>query len=243
MRKGGVMFETVGEFVKHFRESMEDQAGDILETSIIRYLNMANSRLAREPKIDQLYKYHDTFELSRTHDDGSPSAVWTISGLTEGEGCPAIGQIIDIESMLILKTKDCKVQPVKMCYVPFSEFRKMYPFPEANKPGDPTSFTFEQIQGKTKLIFNRPICKPYAIDIVYTAFHPRITSTDDILRVPVDYEDLLIEYVKNLYFEGSSDFATSAAVKEQIDYLTAQIREHLSRNKTILPLRVVGRSY
>lgn len=238
------MFITVGEFIKDVRENLEDQTGDILTTSIMAYLRSSLSRLAREPGLEDLFMYHDTLELGRMKEDGSPAAVWTINGVKEdnGEGRP-IGQIINVKSLLILKTTDCNVRQVTPCYLPYKYFRQEHPFPECLPPGDPCFFTIEQFQGTTKIMFDQPINRPYAIDMVYAAFHPRIKSEKDILRIPVDYEDLLIELVKTLYYEGTSDFASSRAVEDKIDYLVAQIREQLHRNPDALPLRTVNRSY
>ena len=221
------MFITVGEFIKDVRENLEDQTGDILTTSIMAYLRSSLSRLAREPGLEDLFMYHDTLELGRMKEDGSPAAVWTINGVKEdnGEGRP-IGQIINVKSLLILKTTDCNVRQVTPCYLPYKYFRQEHPFPECLPPGDPCFFTIEQFQGTTKIMFDRPI-----------------KSERDILRIPVDYEDLLIELVKTLYYEGTSDFASSRAVEDKIDYLVAQIREQLHRNPDALPLRTVNRSY
>ena len=238
------MFITVGEFIKDVRENLEDQTGDILTTSIMAYLRSSLSRLAREPGLEDLFMYHDTLELGRMKEDGSPAAVWTINGVKEdnGEGRP-IGQIINVKSLLILKTENCHVRPVEPCYLPYKYFRKEHPFPECLPPGDPCFFTVYQFQGKTKLMFDRPINRPYAIDMMYSAFHPRVSKGSDVIRIPSNYEDLLIELVKVYYFEGSSDMATSYALEDRVDYLVAQIREQLAAQSEALPMRTVNRSY
>lgn len=238
------MYIDVAQFVKDFRDNLEDQTGDILTTTILAYLRTALSRLAREPGLDELFLYNDTFELGSLKEDGSPAASWTLNGIKEdnGQGRP-IGQIINVKSLLILKTEDCKVRPVEPCYLPYRYFRRDHPFPECESPGDPCAFTIQQMQGKTKIIFDKPINRPYAIDMLYSAFHPRITSTKDVIRIPQDYEDLLIEYVKSLYYEGTSDFASSRAILEEQDYYIAQIREQLHRQPEALGNRVMQRSY
>nr|DAX59230.1 MAG TPA: hypothetical protein [Caudoviricetes sp.] len=238
------MFIDVATFIRDFREQLEDQTGDIMNSTIIANLRSSLSRLAREQGLDALFTYQDTFELGSMKEDGSPASAWTINGLKEDNGTGrAIGQIIDVKSLLILKNEDCSVKPVSPCYLPYTYFRRANPFPEGKQPGDPCYFTIQQIQGKTRIIFDKPINKPFAIDMFYSAFHPRITSTKDVIRIPVDYEDLLIEYVKTLYYEGTSDFASAHAVEDKIDYLVAQIREQLARNNSTLPLRQVQRSY
>lgn len=235
---------TAGEFIKDLRETLEDQTGDIPTTSILADLRLALMRMAREDRLEDLFLYHDTLELGRLKEDGSPAASWTISGLRADDGtAEKIGEIITVKSLLILKTEDCKVRPAEPCYLPYKYFRKEHPFPECETPGDPCFFTIYQFQGTMKIIFDRPINRPYAIDMLYAAFHPRITKTTDTIRIPVDYEDLLIELVKTLYYEGTSDMSTSRAVEDKIDYLVSQIGEMLHKNPEALPLRTLGNSY
>lgn len=238
------MFIDVDTFTNDLRKSLEDQTGDIPQASIITNLNLVLMRIAREKGLEKLFLYQDTLELGRIKEDGSPAAAWTINGVKEdeGEGRP-IGQIIDIKSLLILKTENCHVRPVEPCYLPYKYFRKEHPFPECLPPGDPCFFTVYQFQGKTKLMFDRPINRPYAIDMMYSAFHPRVSKGSDVIRIPSNYEDLLIELVKVYYFEGSSDMATSYALEDRVDYLVAQIREQLAAQSEALPMRQVNRSY
>lgn len=237
------MYIDVSTFLVDFRQNLEDVTGDINTSTIIAYLRTALSRLAREKGMDELFLYQNTLELGRLKEDGSPAATWTINGIKEDDGERPLGQIMNIKSLLILKTADCKVRPVEPCYLPYKYFRKEHPFPEGECPGDPCFFTIYQFQGATKLIFDRPINKPYAIDMLYSAFHPRITSTKDVIRIPQDYEDLLIEYVKSLYYEGTSDFASSRAILEEQDYYISQIREKLHEQPDALGLRQIARSY
>lgn len=237
------MYIDTAQFIMDFRQNLEDVTGDINTSTIIAYLRTALSRLAREPGLDDLFLYQSTLELGRLKEDGSPAATWTINGIKEEDGERPLGQIINVKSLLILKTENCKVRPAEPCYLPYKYFRKEHPFPESECPGDPCFFTIYQFQGTTKIIFDRPINRPYAIDMLYSAFHPRITSTKDVIRIPQDYEDLLIEYVKSLYYEGTSDFASSRAILEEQDYYIAQIREQLHRNPEALGLRQIQRSY
>lgn len=234
---------TVSEFVDEFRKAVGDATCEIPVKSVISWLNTALRRLAREKGLDYLFKYQDTFELANTNKDGSKSASWFLRGFKTDDSAdsPRIGTIIDIESLLILEADDCHINHKELCYLPFAYFRKNYPFPEE---GDClTSFTLNEFGGDTKLIFNAPAEGHIAVDMVYTAFHPRITSSDELVRVPYAYADILLEGVKILMNEESADMATARALYEDWDYLVAQARERIHQQKSGLGLRQVRGSF
>lgn len=233
----------VSEFVDEFRKAVGDSTCEIPIKSIISWLNTALRRLAREKGLDVLFRYQDTFELANMNKDGSKTTSWFLRGFKTDDSAdsPRIGTIIDIESMLILEADDCRIHHKRMCYLPFDWFRREYPFPE---DGDcPTAFTINEFGGDTKLIFNAPIEGHVAVDMVYTAFHPRITSADELIRIPYAYADILIEYVKILMNMESADMATARSLYEDIDFLVAQARERLHQQKAGFGLRQLRGSF
>lgn len=232
---------TVSEFIDEFRKGVGDSTCEIPAKSIIGWLNTALRRLARSQGLDVLFRYQDTFELAKTNKDGSKSTSWFLRGMeAEGENS-RLGTIIDIESLLILEADDCNILHKELCYLPFMYFRREYPFPENGECL--SAFTLNEFGGDTKLIFNAPIEGHTAIDMVYTAFHPRITSTEQLVRVPYAYADILIECVKILMHEESADMATARALYEDWDYLVAEARERLHKQKTTLGPRMVRSSF
>lgn len=234
---------TVNEFIDDFRRAVGDTTCEIAAKSIISWTNTALRRLAREKGLDVLFRYQDTFSLANTNKDGSKSTSWFLRGFKtdESEESPRIGTIIDIESLLILEASDCHIKHKELCYIPFDWFRREYPFPEERDCL--TSFTLNEFAGDTKLIFNAPIEGEIAVDMVYTAFHPRLTNGSDLIRVPYAYVDILLECVKILMNEESADMATARALYEDWDYLTSQARERLHQQKAGLPLRTVRGSF
>lgn len=234
---------TVAEFVDEFRKAVGDSTCEIPVKNIISWTNTALRRLAREKGLDVLFRYQDTFELANMNKDGSKSTSWFLRGFKTDDSAdsPRIGTIIDVESLLVLEADDCRIHHKELCYLPFQWFRREYPFPEDNDCL--TAFTLTEFAGDTKLIFNAPTEGHIAIDLVYTAFHPRITSTEELVRIPYAYADILLEYVKILMNIESADMATARSLYEDIDYLVAQARERLHQQKAGLPLRTVRGSF
>lgn len=234
---------TVSEFIDEFRRAVGDTTCEIPAKSIIGWLNTVLRRLAREKGLDVLFRYQDSFELANTNKDGSRSTSWFLRGFKTDDSAdsPRIGTIIDVESLLILEADDCNIRHKEICYLPFYYFRREYPFPEN---GDClTAFTLNEFGGDTKLIFNAPAEGHIAVDMVYTAFHPRITSTDELVRVPYAYSDIVLEGVKIQMYEESADMATARSLYEDWDYLVAQARERLHQQKAGLPMRQMRGSF
>lgn len=106
-----------------------------------------------------------------------------------------------------------------------------------------TAFTLTEFGGDTKLTFNAPAEGHIAVDLCYTAFHPRITSESELIRIPYAYADILLECVKILMNEESADMATARSLYEDWDYLVAQARERLHQQKGAFGLRQVRSSF
>lgn len=224
----------VSDFIEEFRLSIGDSTCSISERSIIAWINTALRRLARSKGLDRLFRYQDTIELSPINADGSKAASWYLD--------TDMGTIINAESLNILSTDDCAPSMACLCYKPFNRFRQDHPFPEANDC-PPEFYTLVQFGGKTKIIFDAPISGHYVVDIVYTAFHPRISSPDNEIRLSYGYADILIEGVKILQQEESADYATARALYEDWDFLVAEARELLSRQSDSFGPRYLRSSF
>ena len=234
-------YETVDEFIQEFRRRTGDSTCQIPATSIISWINTALRRLARSRGLDKLFTYHDTFELARLNADGTPAASWKLKGLeTDGVN---LGMIIDIKSMLLVDPSDCCLEPCRPCYMPLDWFRKEHPFPEKECAGCPCSFTINQLGGVTQFIFDRPIAKPMTLDIIYSAFPPRVSKSTDLIRVPYAYSDILMEAVMILFNQEAQDYSFARANYEDWDFMVSEAREMLARQPSGFPPRVVRGSF
>lgn len=235
------MYDTVGNFIDDFRERIGDTTCDIPVQNIISWINTALRRLARSKGLDKLFIFHDTFQLARLGADGMPAASWKLQGLEDTNA--KLGTIIDIKSITFLDNSNCCMAGYHPCYMDPLWFRKEHPFPEKNSPGTPCAFTIETIKGVTQITFDRPISRPFTLDLIYSAFPPRITSTEELLRVPYSYADILMEAVVILMNQEAQDYAFARANYEDWDFFVAEAREMLAHQHSGVGLRHIRGSF
>lgn len=224
----------VKDFIKEFRDRMGDTSSSIPEPYIVSYVNTALRRLARTDGLEKLFNRHDTFELSTINADGTAAASWDLG---------RIGQLLDIPNIKMLCASGGKVHKVDPTFKEFDEFFQMCSLPEQNTPGDPNYYTVEQLGSTNKLVFNRPPSSLVALDMVYSAFHPRILNSAGTIEINYAYCDILTEYCIILHKIESTDMATARALYEDLDVLTTDLKELLAKRKSGLPYRRVRRSF
>lgn len=234
-------YDTVDDFIKEFRRRIGDSTCEVPAANIISWINTALRRLARAKGLDKLFTYHDTFELARLDKDGTPAASWKLKGL-ETSGYE-LGMIIDIKSVLVLDTSGCCMEGYHPCYIPLDWFRKEHPFPEKECPGIPCSFTISQMEGVTTFTFDRPLSRPVSLDMIYSAFPPRVAKLTDLIRVPYAYSDILMEAVVILFNQEAQDYSFARANYEDWDYMVAEAREMLAKQPSGFPPRVMRGSF
>lgn len=234
-------YQTVEEFITEFRERIGDSTCQVPVDNIISWINTALRRLARSKGLDKLFVYHDTFQLARLDADGTPAASWKLKGLKDSGY--ELGMIIDIKSLLVMDADGCCMEGYTPCYMPMNWFRKEHPFPEKECPGDPCAFTIDQFGGLTKITFNRPISRPLNLDMIYSAFPPRVKALTDFIRVPYAYADILMEAVVILFNQEAQDYSFARANYEDWDLMIAEAREMLAKQPSGFPPRVLRGSF
>lgn len=234
-------YDDVDDFIKEFRRRIGDTTCQTPAANIISWINTALRRLARSKGLDKLFTFHDTFELARLNQDGTPAASWKLKGLKDNGA--ELGMIIDIKSILVLDGTGCCMDNYEMCYIPLDWFRKAHPFPERGCPGIPCSFALNQMGGVTQIIFDRPISKPLQLDLIYTAFPPRVSKGTDLIRVPYAYSDILMEAVLILFNQEAQDYSFARANYEDWDFMVSEAREMLARQPSGFPPRVLRGSF
>lgn len=230
--------ETVSNFITEFRTHLGDTDCDIPQASIISWLNNSLRSIAKEPGLDKLFLFRDTFTLASINDDGTNAAAWVIKK-QDTTGNQTIPTIIKIEQLTIVDTSGCAPVTLNSCFSDFRDFFMCNPVPESNQPGVPGEFTVEQIQGKTKVIFDRPIDRPVSLIMLYSAFHPRLRTVNDTILIPDGYWDVLIKIVAIHYYLESADAATARALYEDYDLLVAESRELLAKLKSGITTRTI----
>lgn len=238
----GFDYIDVRTFIKEFRSAVGDATSDIPTSAIITYLRLSLNYLSREKGLHRLFEYEDTFELLRMKEDGDYGNSWVLNTSNSANGSSNLGYILDIAKIHILDNSG-RPRPTDMRYIPYRWFIKEYPQAQFAKSGTPSAFTLRTTQGRTRIIFNCPISRPYAIDMLYSAAHPRITKESDLIRIPYLFMDLLIDMVSKFYYKEASDFSFARSTQEDIDYTVSQIREMLHQQPSGLEPRRVRRSF
>ena len=225
-------YVTVKDLITEFRKGLGDTTQEIPDAEIISYMNRSLREVAREKGLDKLFMHQDTFELASINTDGTPSAAWVLD--------KSPGGIIDIKDIRFLNTNGSKVRQLCPKYMDYKVFRSRYPVPEAlSAGGNPKYFTFLQLGGKTRVMFSCPIDMPYVLDMVYSRFHPRVKSMDDVIQVSYDYMDIVQTLMEIYYLFESADAATARAKYEDFDKMAAEVRELMASQFTAAGTRFI----
>lgn len=224
----------VSDFIQEFRDRIGDTSKSVPPSYIISYLNTALRRLLRQDGLERLRDRHDTWELATINSDGTPAASWDLGKL---------GTIIDIRKIRFLKAADGKVCEVFPIYKDIDDFFDCAPLPEQQACGDPNWYTIEQLGSINRLAFNRPSKELLVADMLYSAFHPRLTSPADEIQIAWAYADSLMEYVIILHKIETTDQSTARALWEDLDVIAADLKELLAKRKVATGYRRVARSF
>lgn len=224
----------ISDFIQEFRDRIGDTSRSVPASYLITYLNTALRQVMRQDGLERLLDRHDTWELSSINKDGTPSASWDLGN---------VGAIIDIRNIRFLKADDGKICEIHPVFKEVDEFFNYVVLPEQQPCGDPSIYTIEQLGRISRLAFDRPPLGLIVVDIRYSAFHPRIVSPEDELLIAWEYADVFLEHIINLHKEETTDMSTARAKWEDIDVLTADLKQSLAKRKTATGPRRVKRSF
>lgn len=224
----------VSDFIKEFRDRIGDTSSSVVTSQIISYLNTALRRLPRQDGLERLLDRHDTFELASINKDGTTSASWDLGN---------IGTIIDIRKIRFLKADDGQICQISPSYKDVDDFFDVAPLPEQQRCGNPEYYTIEQLGSINRLAFNRPPKDLIVVDMIYSAFHPRLTAPTEEIRIAWAYADAFMEYVIILHKIETTDQSTARALWEDLDVITADLKELLAKRKVATGYRRIPRSF
>lgn len=222
------------DFIQEFRDRIGDTSKSVPPSYITSYLNTALRRLPRQDGLERLFDRRDTWELSSINRDGTPAAAWNLG---------RVGTIIDIRKFRVLKADDGKICEIRPKFREYDDFFDDAPLPEQQPCGDPTIYTIEQLGAINRLLFNRPPSNLVVVDMLYSSFHPRVTAPTDEILISWDYADTLMEYVIILHKIETTDQSTARALWEDLDTLTADLKELLAKRKVATGYRRIARSF
>ena len=227
-------FRTAEYYYDNFRILMGDGGGDITEEFFLSCINYMIRDIMLEAKLERLFRVHDTMRLTQLTRKGKKSNKWKIS-------LKNLGDIIDIHNLVILEADGCTLCPVQPCYMEPDKFYNAFPFPEGTCPGQPCHYTIDEDGENTYLMFDKPVDKPYIVDLRYSAYPGDIESLEDKVPYPVKAINVLIEGLRREVYQRDTDFAFSRSMFDVTDLNMARIKNMLYKVYSVAaPRRIDG---
>lgn len=208
--------------IDEVRTQISDDADLYTDSFILSAINTAIHMLAMEEDLQRLFKLRYQAELATQNKDGKPAARWTLD---------IPGEVMGKERFNCVEMEcytDCTP-----CYRTPKEFYSSYCFPEQNCPGLPSTYTIENYNGKTTIIFDRPLDRLCALDAMFYICPEYITSdrlNDPNYRIPISpsYAEAICEIVKVIINKEETDFSAANARLQDYDKYVVDIANKLA---------------
>lgn len=208
--------------IDEVRTQISDDAKLYTDTFILSAINTAIHMLALEEDLQRLFKLRYQAELATVNKDGKPAARWTLD---------VPGEVIGKERFNCVEMEcynDCTP-----CFKRPQDFFACYKFPEQNCPGLPCSYTIENYNGKTTIIFDRPLDRLCAIDAMFYIipdYIPKSALDDPNYRIPISssFTEAICELVKVIINKEQTDFSAANARLQDYDKLVVDIANKLA---------------
>lgn len=208
------------------RTQLSDDADLYTDTFLLSAVNSAIHLLAYEEDLQRLFKLKYKAEFATLNKDNKPAARWTLD---------IPGEVVGKERMNFIEMECYK--DVTPCYVRPEEFFGCYKFPEQNCPGLPCKYTMENYNGKTTIIFDKPLDRLVGIDAMFYII-PAYISMDDVkeaggaskyyLPISSSYAEAIAEIVKVIINKEQTDFSSANARLQDVDKMVVDIANKLA---------------
>lgn len=204
------------------RTQISDDAELYTDTFLLSAVNSVLHILALEEDLQRLFKLKYQAELATINKDGKPAARWTLD---------IPGEVVGKEHLNFVEMECYK--DVTPCYQKPEDFFRCYRFPEQNCPGLPCAYTMEHYNGKTTIIFDRPLDRLVAIDAMFyiiPAYIPKKALEDESFTLPVSssFAEAITELVKVVINKEQTDFSSANARLQDYDKLVVDIANKLA---------------
>ena len=213
--------------IDEVRTQISDDADLYTDSFLLSAINSAIHLLAYEEDLQRLFKLRYKAELATINSDGKPAARWTLD---------IPGEVVGKERMSFIEMECYK--DITPCYQNPRDFFACYKFPEQECPGLPCAYTMEHINGKTTIIFDRPIDRLIGIDAVFYIIPEYVTSTmwakakeemgDYMLPISPSFAEAVTELVKVTINKEQTDFAAANARMQDYDKMVVDIANKLA---------------
>lgn len=199
------------------RTQISDDAKLYTDTFLLSAINSAIHLLALEEDLQRLFKLKYQAELATVNEDGKPAARWTLD---------IPGEVVGKERLSFVEMECYK--DVTPCYKKPEDFFACYKFPEQNCPGLPCAYTMEHYNGKTTIIFDRPLDRLIAIDAMFYIIPKYLTSDDTYIPVSSSFAEAITELVKIIINKEQTDFSSANSRLQDYDKMVVDIANKLA---------------
>lgn len=213
--------------IDEVRTQISDDADLYTDRFLLSAINSALHILSLEEDLQRLFKLRYKAELATVNPDGKPAARWTLD---------IPGEITGKERLAFIEM-EC-YNDITPCYLKPEEFYACYRYPEQECPGLPCAYTIEHVNGKSTIIFDRPIDRLVGIDALFYIIPEYVTSTaweeakrkygDYYLPVSSSFAEAIMELVKVIINKEQTDFSTANSRLQDYDKLVVDIANKLA---------------
>lgn len=199
------------------RTQISDDAKLYTDTFLLSAVNSAIHLLAMEEDLQRLFKLKYQAELATLNEYGKPAARWTLD---------IPGEVVGKERLSFIEMECYK--DITPCYQKPEDFFACYKFPEQNCPGLPCAYTMEHYNGKTTIIFDRPLDRLVAIDAMFYIIPKYLTADDTVIPVSSSFAEAITELVKVIINKEQTDFSSAGSRMQDYDKLVVDIANKLA---------------
>lgn len=209
------MIKTVKDFAYQFESQVQDSTLDITTPFLIAGINWCLRDLPRNPLLAMLFSKHGQANL-----DAKGHYRWNLNDLFApdgGDSFRGFRQILDTRLMTFWTTTGDEPCRLDVCNKRVPEFYEKNGIINLKKAGRPCEYTIERENDETYIVFDRPLNVPVIIDCIAGGILNEVKSLDDRLELSAVAENLMLEALRNVWYQGADDFAFSGAVQDYLD--------------------------
>lgn len=194
---------------KKLRVALGDGTMDISSEFLINAYNYAVNALPMVPQLDKLFSKHKYFNL-----DAKNHYKWSMSDAT------GFRMITDFPLFKFYTSTGGEPCELCICRKSVKDFYEKNGIIELKQPGQPCEYTIETEGDNVWLVLDRPSDVPIIVNYIAYGVPRPVHSMDDEVEVSAIAENLIIDVMKTLWYQESSDFAFASDIRSYLDNKT-----------------------
>lgn len=195
--------------VKQFADRFMTLAGDGTEETPIEFicegLNRCFSELPSITGLEKLFSKHYQYQLA-----GRNEWKWSLNS--------DFRRLSNVPVITFWDTSnggDPKKMPI--CNVKSDKFYRDNGIIKLKQAGRPQQYTIDRIGDEVNLVFDRPINMPVYVDYIACGYPKPVSKETDTFECSVIAENLIMNYLRYVWYNEHDDMAFSGAVYDVLD--------------------------